>query len=141
MKISKFLKVIFFTIFLSTILHAQELKWLHSYKEAVDVAKKENKKIYLLITTKSCPWCRKLENETLKDQFVVEKLNSSYIAVEMTRGEGDYPVDTLKAKMVPMNYFLDANETIIHQTPGFWEVEDFLSILDDVQRKSKSVKN
>lgn len=137
MKISKLLKAILLALFFTAFLNANEIKWIHSYKDAVELSRKENKSIYLLITTKSCPWCRKLENETLKDPLVVEKISKNYIAVEVTRGEGDYPSEKLKAKMVPMNYFLDSNESIVNNTPGFWEVEDFLSILDDVKRKTK----
>ncbi|HIC42850.1 MAG TPA: DUF255 domain-containing protein [Sulfurimonas sp.] len=45
-------------------LYANELNWANSYNEALLIAKAENKNIMLLITSKTCRWCRKLESNT-----------------------------------------------------------------------------
>ncbi len=133
------MKVIFSVlglIFLHVNLHANEIEWLHNYDKAVVKATLEKKKIFLLVTSETCRWCRKLESTTLEDPTIVERINQKYIAVALTRDKDSYP-DYLQARMVPMNYFLKDNGRVINRIPGFWNVEDFHSILDDVNYNLK----
>jgi len=116
-------------------LYAAELNWADSYKDAVSKAKNDKKNIMVLITTKTCRWCRKLESETLVDKNVIERLNKDYISLHITRGEGEYP-DFLEAPAVPATYFLDVDgNPLIKRVMGYWNVEDYFSFLDDVDYK------
>ena len=116
-------------------LHAVDLQWSSSYKEALSLAKKEKKNVMLLVTSESCGWCRKLERTTLKDKNVVERLNKDYIVVHATRGDLTYP-EVLKVGSVPASFFLDANgKLIIRKVVGYWSTEDYLSYMDDVDYK------
>ncbi|MDD2949763.1 MAG: DUF255 domain-containing protein, partial [Sulfuricurvum sp.] len=83
-----------------------------------------------------CRWCRKFEATTLQDEDVITKVNSKFVAVHVTRDKSVYP-KKLSAKMVPMNYFLDNNGSVIYSMPGYWPVEDYQSILDDALVKYK----
>jgi thioredoxin-related protein len=121
--------------FFST-LNAAEIRWINSYKEALELSKKEKKNILVLITSTTCPWCRKLENTTLEDSAIIDRINTDYIALALTRGKSEYPQNKLSAKMVPMSYFLSPDEKIIYKIPGYWDVQDYQSVLDDVERKS-----
>jgi uncharacterized protein YyaL (SSP411 family) len=123
--------------FVLTALSGAEIEWAHSYKEAKERALKEKKNILLLITTERCRWCRKLEATTLHDAEVVGRINAGFVAVHLTRGEDDYPAN-LKAPMVPMSYFLYPDDRpIMRGIMGYWCAEDYLSIMDDVDRKLK----
>lgn len=108
-----------------------EIDWAHSYAQAQERAKKEQKNILLLITTESCRWCRRLEATTLQDEAVVKRINAEYVALHVTRNKDDYPKN-LVAQRVPMSYFLKPDGEVIHDMMGYWNVEDYLSILDDV---------
>lgn len=124
------------TIFLSfSPLFADEIKWADSFKEALAQAQKEDKNMMVLITTKSCRWCRKLESETLTDAQVIKRLNRDYISVHLTRDVDEYP-RYLQAPGVPTTYFLNrAGQPIIKRVMGYWNVEDYLFYLDDVDYK------
>jgi len=116
-------------------LNAAELKWADTYTQAIEKAKKQNKNVMLLITTKTCRWCRKLESTTLKNQRVIERLNRDYISVHVTRDVDDYPSD-LQVKGVPTTYFLNVQGApMIRKVMGYWNVDDYLSFLDDVDYK------
>jgi thioredoxin-related protein len=66
---------------------------------------------------------------------VVARLQQDYIVVHVTRDLDTYPAH-FTAKGVPTTYFLDENaEAIIKQTTGYWNAEDYLSFLDDVDYK------
>ena len=116
-------------------LSGAELNWASSYAEAIDKALEQKKNVMLLITTETCRWCRKLESTTLTDTHVVERLEKDYISVHVTRGKDDYPCH-LEAKGVPTTFFLDASgKPIIKKVLGYWNAEDYLSFLDDVDYK------
>ncbi len=112
----------------------QAMQWYHDYDAAINAAKKENKIIYIIITSESCRWCRKMEATTLEDESVQIRLESRYIPLALTRGKDTYP-DSLQATMVPKHYFLTPEAEKIYTVPGYWDVVDFGSILDDVERK------
>ncbi|PHR58106.1 MAG: thioredoxin [Arcobacter sp.] len=112
-----------------------ELNWADSYKDAITKAKAENKNVMLLITSHTCRWCRKLESETLTDEGIIKRMNKDYISVHVTRGEDNYPA-ALVAPGVPATYFLDSEgKPIIKKVMGYWNIEDYISFLDDVDYK------
>ena len=117
-------------------LFAGEIKWNDSFEAAKAKAQKEDKIIYALITSETCRWCRKLESETLDEQKIINNLNSKYSAVALTRDKDSYP-PCLKAPMVPMSYFLTPEGTVLYSVPGYWNEEDYLSMMGDVERKYK----
>lgn len=117
-------------------LFSAELEWAESYQAGLERAKKENKSIYLLVTSEQCRWCRKLEATTLQDDEVIRRIEEKFVPVHVTRDKDDYP-SYIKAKMVPMNFFLNSDGRVFHSMPGYWNVEDFLSIINDTRYKLK----
>jgi len=116
-------------------LFGAELEFAHDYKSALKQAKQENKQLLVIITSETCKWCRKLEATTLKDADVIKRINKNFIAVHITRDKGDYP-SILQAKMVPMTYFLDTKgDLIMHGVAGYWNSEDYYSIIGDAEYK------
>ncbi len=114
-----------------------DVMWSSGYDQALAKAKKENKPLMVLITREDCGWCRKLEATTLKDSDVVSRINSSFEAVNVTKEKSIYPKN-LTAKMVPMSYFIDPrNGKVLSSIPGYWEAEDYNSVLDEALRKYK----
>jgi len=120
-------------------LMAEEVQWNSDFAAAKAKAQKEDKIIYAVITSETCRWCRKLEETTLKDPKIIKNLNAKYAAVAITRGKGKYP-QCFKAPMVPMTYFAAPDGRIIYSVPGYWQEEDYLSMMGDVERKYQKQK-
>ncbi len=128
-------KILILLSLISISLCALELQWVNSYHEALLKAKKEKKNLMLLVTSETCRWCKKLENTTLIDKEVVQRLQKDYVVVQLTRDEDNYP-KVLKVASVPATFFLDAKgKPIIKQVIGYWSAEDYLSYMDDVDFK------
>jgi thiol:disulfide interchange protein len=108
-----------------------ELNFSNDYKKVIAQAKKENKRVYMLITSSTCGWCRKFENETLPDWTVAEKLDG-YLLLHLDRDK-DYLPSKYNAKRVPRHYFLTPDEQEIMTFLGYWNIDDFKSYVDDVQ--------
>lgn len=135
------IKFILTFFILITTLFGADLEWPNDYKDALVQAKKENKNIYMLITSENCRWCRKFEATTLEDESIIERLESKYILLHISR-DRDYLPEKYKTKRVPRHYFITPDEQVIYTFLGYWNTMDFNSFLDDVkiEYKKKSRK-
>ncbi|MBI2523541.1 DUF255 domain-containing protein [Candidatus Woesearchaeota archaeon] len=60
---------------------ASPIKWHEYNQEAFDLAKKEDKPVFMLITAIWCYWCHVYRDETLHQPEVVDYINKNFIAV------------------------------------------------------------
>lgn len=131
------MKKLLLLVFMAVYILGADINWNTSYDQALSKAKKENKPLMVLITSEQCRWCRKLENTTLQDESIVNRINGNFQVVNVTKDKSNYPKN-LTAKMVPMSYFLDPKTgKVLYSIPGYWESEDYNSILDDALQKFK----
>jgi len=121
------------------LLAASDISWQGDYAAAQQTALQNHKKIFVMITTPDCTWCKKLKATTLQEPAVVARLEAAYASVQVTRNVDAYPAE-LKAEMVPMCYFLAADGTVIDYARGYWDTDDFNLILDDVEKRQKALK-
>jgi uncharacterized protein YyaL (SSP411 family) len=132
-------RIVFLHVIIGALLSLSATDWYDNYESAHTQALKENKIFYIFIVSEDCRWCRKMEATTMQDDAISARLGANFIAVELMRDIDTYP-QRLQAKMVPKHYFLTPDERKIYAVPGFWNVEDFNSILDDVEKKFKKIK-
>lgn len=112
---------------------AKEMAYETQYKTALERAKKENKKLMVLMITNYCPWCSKFEKKTLSDTNIDSKIKSKYIPLVINRQEGNFP-KYLNAPIVPVTFFVEPNkEQIIHESIGFSNKTDFLNLLNALE--------
>lgn len=64
--------------------YTEPIKWM-KYEEALEVADKTGKPVFIFFTSKRCPICEKLEGETLVDPEIAELLNKEYLPVRVER--------------------------------------------------------
>jgi thioredoxin-related protein len=132
------IKIILLISFVSVVNLAASI-WQGSYEKALKEAVSQDKILYVFIVSNECRWCRKMELTTMKNRDVIDNLKSDFISVELVREDDSYP-DVLKAKAVPKHFFLTPAQQLIYSVPGYWSVEDFISILGDVKRKYTKIK-
>lgn len=79
-KMKKILGIVF-TLCLTTasLFAASTLKHADSYQDALEQGVKENKHVILFAHSPFCPWCRKMEHDTLSNEKVITLLNEKYI--------------------------------------------------------------
>ncbi len=130
------MKYILIIIALSGMLLATELGFSNDYNAVMKQAEKENKDVYMLITSESCRWCRKFEDLTLSNPTFVKEFKKEYVVLHITRNKDIVPSQFF-AKRVPKHYFLTNKGEEIHSFLGYWNVEDFSSFLLDVKDRKK----
>ena len=61
------------------------VNWFPWGEEAIKVAIKENKLIFLSIGYSTCHWCHVMEHESFEDKKIAEFLNQHFIAIKVDR--------------------------------------------------------
>lgn len=121
-------------IFLSTLLLSANLDWPSDYDKALIQAQKENKFVYVFITSDSCRWCRKFEKTTLQDREIKNRLVKEYITIHLSRDRHKIPKQ-FETSPVPRHYFLDQKGEILYSTLGHRSVELMDSFMDNTKER------
>lgn len=127
-------------VFLSTTLFAEETVWLKEIDAAFEMAKKEQKTVMVLVEGENCRWCKKMKHRTLEDASVKEKLKS-YITVKVMREDENAIKDLPIIHGVPSIFFMTAQKEVIESVVGYFNIEDFLSYISDVEKKTLKTKS
>ncbi|MEE4564957.1 thioredoxin domain-containing protein [Paenibacillus polymyxa] len=63
------------------------VNWFPWSDEAFEIAKRDNKPIFLSIGYSTCHWCHAMERESFEDEEVAEVLNRDYVSIKVDREE------------------------------------------------------
>ena len=115
-------------------LHSYELNWLHDYDEALLLAEKEKKSVYLFVGADDCRFCELFKDLTLSKKEVMDTLKKDYIPLYLSRDRHKIPKQFI-VQGVPRHYFLTSDGDLIHADAGSREPDGFYDILDEVDLK------
>ena len=127
-------KIILGFLFLSSTLFS--LDWVKDINTALTVAKKEHKTIMVLVEGEHCRWCKKMKHRTLSDT-AVEKRLKKFVLVKVMREDGVAMSVLPPVSGVPTIFFMKENKAIIEEVIGYFDVTDFISYINDVEKKAK----
>ena len=120
------MKKIFLILTISLSLFA-EIKWLN-LNDGLEMAKKDNKLVLIMMTSPSCGYCVKMDREVLTQKKVIDTLNNFFIPVKIDVSKDDYP-DTLRVRGTPTFFFATKDKVIVNDIVGYRESDEFLSAL------------
>ena len=127
-------KIILSIVLLSGALLA--LDWVKDIDTAVEIAKKEHKNIIVMVEGEHCRWCKKMKGRTLTDD-TVEKRLEKFVVVKVMREDGNAMAKLPPVEGVPTIFFMKEDKAIIEDIIGYYNVEDFTSYIDDIEKKVK----
>lgn len=102
-------------------------------KAILEKAKKENKKIIVYATSKSCFFCKRMDRDVLNLEEVKKQMAKNYIFIKNDMDESLLPFDLQKVykKITPSFFVLSKEGVFEKQYPGSWTKSDFLEILKE----------
>ncbi len=124
----------------STFLFAEEIIWVKDINSAFEQAQKEKRTVMVLVEGENCRWCKKMKYRTLGNENVQKKLQS-YIAVKVMREDEDAVKDLPIIHGVPSIFFMTPEKEVIESVVGYFNVEDFLSYISDVEKKTSKTQS
>ena len=102
-----------------------------NYVQALEKAKNENKNLMFVVVEKNCPWCVKLEEQTLSDDLIDKEIKKEYVPLIMEKSSDAYPKD-FYAPYVPYTFFVDSiTEDTFYESIGFKNSDLFLEELKE----------
>lgn len=101
-----------------------------TWKEALSLAKKENKVIFLDVYASWCGPCKMLKRMTFSNKKVGDFYNANFINVSLDgeNGEGPSIAQQYGVRAYPTLLFIDQNGNVIKGTAGFRPANDFLEL-------------
>ena len=102
------------------------IKW----KEALQMAKKENKVIFVDAYTTWCGPCKMMDKRVFTDPTVGEFFNANFIPVkmDMEKGEGIELAQKYTVRAYPSFLFVDSRGEVVHRGVGYQAPEMFLKL-------------
>lgn len=107
------------------------IHWQYWHDEALNMAKTENKPIFLSIGYSSCHWCTVMEGEAFSDLAIADYLNTHFIPIKVDREERP-DLDSIYMQALqmmtgqggwPLNIFLTPDELIPFYGGTYFPVE------------------
>jgi thioredoxin-related protein len=130
-------KTIIVGIFLSlSTLFSSEIVWQTDFEKAFTQAKKEHKVVMLMVEGKHCQWCKKMKKKTLNNPEVLKRL-SEYIPLKIMRADKAVTQKLPIIYGVPTVFFMSENKEVLESVVGYFGVNDFISYINDVEKKVK----
>lgn len=130
------MKQLFIVLLLARLLFGADIDWPSDYKQALIEAQKENKLVYVFITSDNCKWCRKFEKTTLQIDAIKERLHKEFVAIHLSRDRDEIPKQ-FETAPVPRHYFTNAQGEILYSSLGHRGEECFDSFMDNAQNRLK----
>ncbi len=105
-----------------------QIKW-YSYKQGMSLAKKQNKRVYLHFYTEWCEYCNEMKSTTFRNPSVVKMLNTDFIAIRVDTTKNHKVAAKYNIRPVPDNWFLSADGSKLRNFLGYYEPDQFVTVL------------
>ena len=119
---------------LLSMLMANNIVWQKDLNSALELAKKENRLLMVMIEREDCKWCKKMRYHTLSNDAVVEKLKP-FVSIRVAQEAKAVTKQLPKSQGVPTIFFMYPDKKVIETAVGYFDVEDFLSFFVSIERK------
>lgn len=108
-----------------------------TWNEALALAKKENKLIFLDIYATWCGPCKKLKKNTFSNEEVGKLYNSNFInvALDGEQAEGEMLANRYNIGEYPSLLFIDSTGNVVEQSGGYMSPERLIQLGNSVLRQ------
>jgi thioredoxin-related protein len=110
----------------------QGLTFNTQIKPALEIAKSQEKPIFVYARSLACGWCKKFEAETFTNETVIRTLNENFILLSIDVYEQKSEVINLRVRGTPTEIFLNENGIEIKRIVGYTETQPFLDTINQI---------
>ncbi len=107
-----------------------------SYAKGIDVAKTQDKPVFLYFHADWCTYCTKLKKTTFADKDVLNYLSDNFVSIAIDTEKEKAFSRQWGVKGLPTLWFLESDSSKISSLPGYVEPDQFLVILKYIRTQS-----
>lgn len=114
----------------------RELKWYHSFSEALAEAKAKDKLVFADVYTDWCGWCKRLDRDTFSDPAMVSYLAEKYICVKVNAENGKENIKLAEDAEVtgfPTGLVFKSSGELLGKVSGFKDAFGYKSALESLE--------
>ncbi len=108
-----------------------KVKW-YDYKSGIELAKSQNKLVYMVFYSNSCSYCKLMDEKTFSDLKVIDYLSERYIPIRVNGDKNRDIASLYKVRAYPASFFLKSNSDVSGSKMGYMDVKNFLKLVDFV---------
>ncbi|HQT22687.1 MAG: hypothetical protein B7X86_07840 [Sphingobacteriales bacterium 17-39-43] len=111
----------------------------NTFSEALQMAKKENKLIFLYVNASWCGPCIELKMTTFRSKAVGEQYNSAFVNISLNGEKGDGPALARKYQVrgYPTFLFINSDGKVVYRTDGFLNAKNFLDLGERISKMNQ----
>jgi thioredoxin-related protein len=114
---------------------ATTIDW-QEYAPGMDLAKTQDKPIFLYFHADWCTYCRKLKKTTFLDTAVLSYLKDNFISISVDSDKNKELSTQWRVKGLPTLWFLQSDASKISSIPGYVDETQFLYVLKYIYTKN-----
>ena len=89
------------------------IHWYGDFEKALQESRKTGKPMLVMLVRRNCAPCSRMAANAMMEKRVVKWVNENALAVLVTEGSGDYPIEMLYTLEVPTLFLLTPQETFL----------------------------
>ncbi|MBT4287221.1 MAG: DUF255 domain-containing protein, partial [Deltaproteobacteria bacterium] len=131
----------------STSVIGDDLNWLAGIDQALEVAKKEQKPIFVDFTGYTCVNCRWMEINVFIQPGIKDRLETEFVLLRLFTDGGEnaeqnqkLQIDRFKTIALPLYIVLSPDDKVLIKTAGISTQDEFTKLLDLALKKYRSGK-
>jgi len=108
-----------------------------TWNEALQLAKEQNKPVFLDLSTSWCGYCKRMKANVYTDAEVAGYYNSTFInvSVDTEKGEGIQLAQKYGVRGYPTFVFLNPDGSLAKQSSGYRNPEKFLNLAKNLKNE------
>ena len=114
---------------------SESINW-YTYKQGIELSKKEGKKIFLYFYADWCTYCKKMEKETFNNNSVSSYITDNFIPIKVNSDREVKIALDFGVKGLPSTWFITENGERIGNLPGYLASKRLLDFLKYINTDS-----
>jgi len=111
------MKKVILIVFATLLISANHVNWFGNYDKALNIAKKSNKPLLVLLISDNCYKCKELIEKYFTDKKYIDIINKKYISVIINYDIGNYPIELFYSTSFPTLFEIDSKKEIFLTEP------------------------
>lgn len=114
---------------------ASTIDW-QEYVQGMELAKTQDKPVFLYFHADWCTYCKKLKKTTFQDKAVLNYLKDNFISITVDTDKKKEIAAQWSVRGLPTLWFLKPDNSKISSIPGYIDAKHFLNILKFIHTAS-----